>query len=172
MTFRGLRLDNYTDSADITPGLRLINYSNSPDITSGLKPVNMTDEGVVVMTTFTRVLVEGTVVALLPFPLTSTSCFAAPSCEMAVVLVKFPSASSERAVTSVIDTRWVVLLGPVTRSVDESSGDVARVNTSVVAAGVVVVGFLVIFVFVVVIVVATGIVAGFFIVVVFLVVVV
>ena len=96
MTSRGLRL------TDMSTGLRLNNYSNSPDITSGLKPVNMTEVGVVVMTTFTRFLVETTVVALLPFPLTSPSCFAASSCVVAAVLAMFPSASFERAV---IDTR-------------------------------------------------------------------
>ena len=56
------------------------------------------------MNTVTRFLVETTVVAVLPFPLTSSPCVTTLSYVEAVVLAKFPSPSSERAVASVIDT--------------------------------------------------------------------
>ena len=82
------------------------------------------------MKIFTCFLVEITVVALFPFPLTSYSCVTTLSYVEAVVVAKFPSASSVRAVASVIDTGRVVLVCSVTRCEDESCGGVARVNTS------------------------------------------
>ena len=79
------------------------------------------------MKIFSRFLVEITLVAVLPFPLTSYSCVTRLSYVEAAVVATFPSASSVRAVTSVIDTRRVC---SVTRSEDESCGLVTRVNAS------------------------------------------
>ena len=65
----------------------------------------MTEEDDGVVNTFTRFLLEITVVALFPFPLTSSPCVTTLSYVEVVVLAKFVSPSSERAVASVIDTR-------------------------------------------------------------------